>query len=422
MHDASQKPGNNLFGGVSIIPKPETPSDTHLPSHRSPAQALRKADSRLMMVIEPGMDGAFTHLDALTRWLLSRGHAIDLAYSSIRSGPSLAGLVGHILASGGATLDLHVSNGLGPSDIAAYRRLRNFVAARRPGLIHAHSSKAGGYVRLLPSSLAPCRFYSPHAYYGLRPGRSLGGGFFNRIERLLARRAFTINVSESEAGFASTVLGIPASRRATVPNGVNMHRFHPASRAERLAARARLGLPPEGKVLLSVARLCFQKDPHTLYRAFHAAADQVPDLHLLHLCTGPERQYGAEALRGPHRDRIHCFHEQQDPLPFYHAADGFILSSRYEGLPLVVLEAMSCGLPLILSAVSGNDDILYHKPDAALWFVAQDHHRAASCIQEWIQKVREENNHRDIVREFYSSEASHLRIEQLYAQEAHVST
>lgn len=384
--------------------------------------ATESRKRHVVLVSEPGRDGAFTHVDGLARWLLRQGHLVDLAYSSFRSCPALFELIGTIERAGGETIDLRVSSTPSPRDLLAYARLRSFIARRHPDIAHAHSSKAGAYLRLLPDSLVPSRLYTPHAYYGLRPGRSLGGGFFNRIERLLGSAAFTINVSESEAGFAETVLRIPARLRCTVPNGVDMARFSPPSPEQRRAARQQLGLPLDARILLSISRLCYQKDPHTLYTAFHAAAAREPSLRLLHLCAGPDLGYANEALNGPHRDRIHRFHEQQNPLAFYHAADGFILSSRYEGLPLVVLEAMSCGLPLILSAVSGNDDILNHRPSTAWWFVSQDHHRAASCIEEWLSHGPVTNNHRELVRQHYSCEISHRRIEQLYLEMAGVTT
>ncbi len=54
------------------------------------------------------------------------------------------------------------------------------------------------------------------------------------------------------------------------------------------------------------------------------------------------------------QDRLRRIQAMSDPRPFYHALEGFVLTSRYEGLPISALEALACDLPLILSQAPGN--------------------------------------------------------------------
>jgi glycosyltransferase involved in cell wall biosynthesis len=368
---------------------------------------------RILLVTEPGVDGVFRHVEGLAHFLLGRGYDVDLAYSGRRGGDDLRTLVRRIELHGGRTLDLGVGNAPSGRDAVAWCRLRAFVRARRPQVIHAHSSKAGALVRLLPEAGAAV-LYTPHAYYGLRPGSHWQGRLYNRLERLLGRRGFTINVSESEAGFAATVLRVDATQRTTIFNGIDLARFRPPTADERRAARAAFDVWDETPLLACVARLCAQKDPHTLYRAFAAARLKDPKLRLVHIGTGPHPEYGQDAL--PEELRLQVIRRASlDPLTLYHAADALIVTSRYEGLSLVVLEGLACGLPLVLSDVPGNDDVLRHRPAQAFSFPAGDALGAASAIGRWrAEAAPRENNHRALARRFYDSTRNFRAVERTY--------
>lgn len=370
----------------------------------------------LLLVCEPGVDGVFRHVEGLADYLLARGHLVDLAYSSRRSGPDLLPFVERVRNAGGECLDLRVSNTPAPTDVPAFGKLLAMVRRRKPGLIHAHSSKAGGLVRLLPNPEAIPIFYTPHAYYGLQAGKHWRGRFYNRLERILGRRGVTINVSGSEEGFAKVVLNIPRHLRMTVPNGVDLRRFQPPTPLEQIEARQRLGLPARGLILGSVARLSAQKDPHTLYRAIAEARARGANVHLAHLGTGPNRAYAQELLVPPLRPHVTRIASLQDTRIFYHAIDGLISTSRYEGLSLVLLEALGCGLPLIVSNVGGNDDILRVRPSQSWAFKVEDHQKAADCVEEWVKQMRARlaNNHRELAELHFDAQLCYQRIEKAY--------
>ena len=103
--------------------------------------------ARILLVVEPGVDGVFRHVEALVHFLLPQGFEVDLAYSDVRKSDRLAVLVEHVLAKGGRVLNLRVGNSPGPGDLRAFLSLRRFVRERKPAVIHAHSSKAGGLAR-----------------------------------------------------------------------------------------------------------------------------------------------------------------------------------------------------------------------------------------------------------------------------------
>lgn len=152
---------------------------------------------------------------------------------------------------------------------------------------------------------------------------------------------------------------------AVIPNGVDLERYSPASPEERLRAREKLGIEGTGPVLLSVGAVSPRKGTDLLVEAFDALGGAHSDAHLV--VVGPRHDQRAED-RGPferrleqllarsaHAERIH-FTGVRDDLPdFYAAADLVVLPTNREGgTPNVVLEAMACGRPVLITPFEGQ--------------------------------------------------------------------
>ena len=364
---------------------------------------------QILLVTEPGVDGVFRHVEALASFLLERGHRIHLAYSDMRGSDRLTQLVAKVSAAGGKTVNLAVSNAPGSGDVAALMKLRRLVMEARPEVIHAHSSKAGALARALVwLGVRQPVFYTPHAYYGLSGKGGMKSRVFNAIETVLGRVGTTINLSEGERAFAKDSLRIPQARLRLIANPVDCLRFRPANAQKRQEIRAALGVPADAILLGSVGRLAFQKDPLTLYHAFAKACQKRPELWLYHLGEGElSAECAALADELGIRSRIIRQTYLSEPLSFYQALDGMILTSRYEGLSFAVLEALACDLPVILSQVPGNNDFtemgLSHCWSAA----KEDVDGFAQVIEQWAKDCgnARPSNHRQIAESRFSQDA-----------------
>lgn len=375
---------------------------------------------QILLVTEPGVDGVFRHVEALASFLMERGHCIHLAYSDVRGSDRLTQLVAKVSAAGGRTVNLGVGNAPGPGDVAALLKLRRLVLEARPDVIHAHSSKAGALARALVClGVRQPIFYTPHAYYGLSGKGGLKSLLFNFIETVLGRVGTTVNLSEGERSFAANTLKIPQARLRLIANPVDCLRFRPADASRRLEIRAALGVPEDAILLGSVGRLAFQKDPLTLYHAFAKACESMPTLWLYHLGDGElSGECAALADQLGIRSRIVRQTYLSEPLSFYQALDGMILTSRYEGLSFAVLEALACDLPVILSQVPGNNDFtemgLSHCWSAA----KEDVDGFADVIEQWAMdcELARPSNHREIAESRFSQAACFGAIVREYEQ------
>lgn len=372
---------------------------------------------RVVHVMEPGFGGVLRHVEGLVASQLADGHHVSLACSSRRTSPRFFELVETVRAAGGGLLDMRVGNAPGWSDLAAASGLRRLVGEQRAELIHAHSSKAGALGRLVARACkVPC-IYTPNAYFGMgrRGARAL---VFNAIERLLAGLAVTVNVSPEEASFARLQLGVPAHHQRLVPNGVDTDYFQPATPAQKAQARQALELPQEGMVLGSLGRLSYQKNPEALYQSFGLFARQHPRAYLLHLGEGElSGELDAILEREDLRARIKRIDGMADPRPFYHALDGFTLTSRYEGLPISALEALACNLPLILTDAPGNRLFSSLGLNRLSYAPVGDTQALASCFASWLADRDTPPNHRQVCLSQLSLEHTCTRVLAIYREQ-----
>lgn len=372
----------------------------------------------VLEVLEPGADGVFRHVEGVCRRLLAEPVTLDLAYSSIRGSDRLRALVAEVGSAGGATLDLRTSNAPGPSDLRAIFRLRALVARRRPRLIHAHSSKAGALVRgLRLLGVRQPIVYTPHAYYGMGSGTGPKAAFFNAVERILGRVGWTVHVSEDEAEWARATLGIAGPRCRVIPNSVDTDRFTPGTSADRDGLRRELGWPADARILGSVGRLSAQKDPVTLYRALASAMVREPRLHLLHVGQGGLAPALDEVVRAAGiGDRVRRRDYLPDTSAFYRGLDGFVSTSRYEGLPIAVLEALAAGLPLLLSDVPGHRGFARLGLDQLWMAPAGDVEAWIRSLVEWARRGPAPSNHRSVAVSRYGLAAGLEPLLDLYGE------
>ena len=312
---------------------------------------------KVLVVVEPGSAGTFGHVEGLVHFLIERNQRVFLAYSDKRTGPTLPALVEYVKSRGGKCLNLNVGNAPCWGDLSAFIRLRNFAREFQPDVVHSHSSKAGVLARALAlAGIKSRQLYTPHAYYGLADRGGLMNTFYNKIETVFGRIGQTINVSEDERDFAVKGLEIAPTRCLVVPIAVDTEKFSPPTPAEKKAAREKMKLPEDAVILGWIGRLSYQKDPETLYRAFGLLLRQKKaKCHLLHVGKGDGTAALDQIVReydlGSHVTRIAYV---DDTIDFYHAIDGLILNSRYEGCPSTALEALSADLPVILSQAPGT--------------------------------------------------------------------
>jgi len=374
----------------------------------------------ILLVSQPARDGVLRHVIGLVNFLLSQGDRVHLAYSDCNASDQLYTLVEQVQTSGGATLNLQVQNAPQPQDLPATLLLLSFIHKVKPDVIHAHSSKAGALVRglALLGQRVPI-FYSPHSYYRMHNPEDKRARVFHFLERIFGQVGTTITLSASESQFADRVIGVPHSRQLIAGNGVDFERFKPTSPEMRHSLRAQFNLPPHAKVLGSVGRFSAQKDPLSMYGAFAAIAHDLPDVHLVHVGQG-ELEGEVDAITTAHgiSHRCHRIPYLRDTASFYRAIDGFLLTSRYEGMSYAILEALASNIPLILTRAPGNLDFMNYDFSHLAWCEPGNVTSIAAAIVAWYEALATgaNPNHRETSAHHFSLASSFQPLREAYRQ------
>jgi len=154
-------------------------------------------------------------------------------------------------------------------------------------------------------------------------------------------------------------LGAGMSKTSEMYNGVDTNFFHPMNKEE---SRDELGLPKNKMLVLTVRRLVYKNGLGTLIESASLLTRDYPYLLFIVIGKGPNRKLienRVRELRIEDNIRLAGFVPEKLLPLYYNAADYFVIpSSSGEGLPLVLLEAMACGLPVIATTVGGTPEII----------------------------------------------------------------
>jgi glycosyltransferase involved in cell wall biosynthesis len=221
------------------------------------------------------------------------------------------------------------------------------LAARPRTIVHAHGVRAAAVA--LPGAMLRRRPLVV-TIHGLHAQRGRGGRARRELLRLVLRRARRVLVlSESDRTALLAANIVPADRISRIRVG-----FRPLRKEDRSRARRRLHLSSDDLAVVWLGRMTVEKDPITFGRAIG---------HL----SGDAGVVGVVAGDGPLRPAMERLGEDarmrvlgwvDDPSTVLAAADVFVNTSRWEGMPLAVLEAGAMGVPLVLSDVPGNRDVM----------------------------------------------------------------
>jgi len=251
--------------------------------------------------------------------------------------------------------------------------------------------------------------------------------FFDQVELLndLAIGKQNLNAADKIITISNATkeyvlrLGAKPKKVKVIYNGVDLARFREIN-GKRQEMRKKLGIPSGAVVVLTVRRLVYKNGIDTLLDCAKIAVNKNPNIVFLVVGKGPDLEsvrMQITQLGIQHNFRLAGFVSDADLPSYYNAVDMFVLPSKSgEGLPLVALEAMACGLPVVATDVGGIKEILlddYGKlvppnqpellADAVLEFAAIDFSSRKSELRARIE-------------EQYSWESNVERLTQLYEE------
>jgi glycosyltransferase involved in cell wall biosynthesis len=246
----------------------------------------------------------------------------------------------------------HVRRDLNPPrDLLGLLELVVLMRRLRPDIVHANSSKAGvlGRVAAVLAGV-PIRIFTVHGW-AFKAYSGAASALYRWADRLTAPlTTATICVAEGERAAGLAARTCRPDRTVVIPNGVDASAGGGAPDRDDPWPRG------AGPRVVAVGRLAPPKDPLTLVRALSALRTRPAAL----LVGGGPQRSAVEAEIAAHNlaSAVAVAGERRDVARLLAEADVFVLSTRSEGAPMSILEAMAAGLPVVASAVGGVPELV----------------------------------------------------------------
>jgi glycosyltransferase involved in cell wall biosynthesis len=290
--------------------------------------------------------------------------------------------------------------------LLSFIRLIRFIHAEDIDVIHSHGKGAGLYCRLL----AFCtRRFSVHTFHGLHVGeyRTIKKSIYRLVEQLLWRLSdHVIAVSEGEATEILQFLSVSRQKLTIIPNGVVIPDESPMEE------------PSSMLKVISVSRYDVQKNPLALIEIARGVKAAKANIKIVVIGEGALFEDTQRVIIEEHLSEvIQLAGATKHPRKEMRKAEVALSTSRWEGMPLALLEAMSEGLAIVASDVVGNNDIVTHGKQGYL-FPVEDTEQAVQQLialaKDRKQLAKLAENARQDARQNYSVKTMAVKVEQVY--------
>lgn len=306
-----------------------------------------------------------------------------------------------------------------PGMLASIPRIKRMVEQSGIDLIHCHLPLSGVIGRLVSKLTGVPVVYTEHNIQER----------YNPITRTLNLRTISLNrrvICCSQDVHHSLNNYAPESYKSkivTVQNGVNTERYAPTY-GDRRETRARLGLPQARRIIGTVCVFRDQKNLLLWVRVAQLLAAEVPDLHFVLVGDGPQEEQVRAAIREAGlEDRFTLPGRLQEVRPWLVSLDIYLMTSKFEGLPIALLEAMSMQLPVVSSLVGGIPEVIRQGQEG---YLVESHIDQPEGYVTYLRQLLEDDSLRDAVakgararvQRSFSVEHMAGQLEKIYASEA----
>ena len=244
------------------------------------------------------------------------------------------------------------------NDVKAFFSIYKLLKNGNFDIIHTHSSKAGFIARLAAKlNKIPVIIHTVHGFAFNDFMNVYKKNFFIYVEKILATWTdILITVSNLNK---NKIVDLNIAKEENIKNiysGIDLSLFTDKRNSD---FRKELNLGDDKILIGSVGRLSNQKDPITMINAFDIVSKKFPEAYLVLVGDGPLKDKIVDRIKKLKlKNRVHLTGNKSNPWDVYHSIDLFIMSSIYEGLGRSITEALSCGVPVVCTAVEGVPEII----------------------------------------------------------------
>ena len=269
-----------------------------------------------------------------------------------------------------------------PKNFLAARQLYRLLREEEYALISLHTSLAAFFARLAAGAMGkkrPVVMNTSHGYLFDADTPCIKRMLLLGAERITAPQTDWLLTRNRQDAAIAERYHLGRHLVQTMGMGIDLARFSPPTPQEKAQQRKRLELAADALVLVYAGEFSGRKHQSSLIRALALLPERVVLLlpgsgALIEECKELAAQLGVDS-----RVRFPGF--ARDVETYYRAADICVSSSRIEGLPFNIMEAMACGLPVIASDVKGHEDLV-HAGENGLLYPFDEQNAFAAAVQQ----------------------------------------
>lgn len=239
-------------------------------------------------------------------------------------------------------------------DISVYQKLFRLLKKEKPDVVHTHIGAARYAIPIAVLCGIPSKIHTVHSV--AQQEQEKAGKIINNF-LFKCCGAVPVALSEEVEKTVEEVYGLPERKIPVVLNGIDL------SKCQVKGSYAK----KETFKILHIGRFVDAKNHALILKSFAEFAEKYPDARLQLIGDGELRKEMEQlATELGVAQKVQFAGLQSNVYPWLHDADVFILPSKYEGVPMTLIEAMGTGLPIIASAVGGISDMLEDGASALL--------------------------------------------------------
>lgn len=305
---------------------------------------------KLLLISEPGSGGVKKNVVDIIKNINHKEFQVYLIYSNIRADEdylaTLRFLEKESLVKIYEVNDLQRNISL-KKDFTAFIKIFNIIRKVQPDIVHCHSSKAGVLGRLASRIIDVKKIvYTPHAYIFQSPEiNRLRKIFYIILEKFLTCVCtnYVINVSYEERKFALDNKIGKSEKFYVIHNGIENF--------------SNAGTHSKENQIICVARMEAQKNPFEVLKIAESLRDKGITVPIFFIGDGTYYKSVVKYAENKKLSNIYFLGYQPEVRKFLIKSKLFLSTSKYEGFPYVLLEALSCGTPILSSDVIGNREL-----------------------------------------------------------------
>jgi glycosyltransferase EpsD len=277
-------------------------------------------------------------------------------------------------------------NPLKKENVTAYKKVKEIVLKEGYEMIHVHTPVASFITRLACRNIKNVQvLYTAHGFHFFKGAPKINWFLFYTLEKLAARWTDALITMNEEDYEAARKLKLRSGNSIFKVHGVGLdiNTFLPQTKENKERLRTEYGYDLSDFILIYVGELSYRKHQDLLIEAVNLLKGVIPQLKLLLVGDGDLlMDYKVKARRLQVENQIQFLGYRKDVAQLMTVADMAISSSRQEGLPVNIMEAMATELPVIVTNCRGNRDLVGHGYNG--FVIGED---SAFAFAEAIQKL-----------------------------------